>query len=112
MASLSSPRRRRFVPRLLVLEDRTLPSTFTVLNRRDDGPGSLRALDQQRQHLRLNGAEMDPGWLTLWRVCPIVQLYSVLMIATLRRKPMQSDGAAAGRRSATSEDAPRVNCLL
>src|SRR5262249_49589942 len=48
-----SPRRRgrrlerhqrpRFVPRLDVLEDRTLPSTFTVLNLADSDPGSLRA---------------------------------------------------------------------
>src|SRR5262245_64683427 len=35
--------RLRFVPRLDVLEDRTLPSTFTVLNLADSGPGSLRA---------------------------------------------------------------------
>jgi hypothetical protein len=33
---------RLFVPRLDVLEDRTLPSTFTVLNLHDSGPGSLR----------------------------------------------------------------------
>jgi hypothetical protein len=44
-----SPRRRpvarppRFLPRLLLLEDRTLPSTFTVLNLNDSGSGSLRA---------------------------------------------------------------------
>src|SRR5262249_54020117 len=31
-----------FVPRLLALEDRTLPSTITVTNNADDGPGSLR----------------------------------------------------------------------
>src|SRR5262249_31950462 len=35
--------RRSFVPRLDVLEDRTLPSTFTVTNLLDSGPGSLRA---------------------------------------------------------------------
>ena len=34
--------RRSFVPRLLALEDRTLPSTFTVLNLNDSGAGSLR----------------------------------------------------------------------
>src|SRR5229473_5794791 len=33
---------RLFVPRLEVLECRTLPSTFTVLNLLDSGPGSLR----------------------------------------------------------------------
>jgi hypothetical protein len=34
--------RRSFVPRLDVLEDRTLPSTFTVTNLLDAGDGSLR----------------------------------------------------------------------
>src|SRR5262249_35605274 len=34
--------RRPFRPGLEVLEDRTAPSTFTVLNTNDDGPGSLR----------------------------------------------------------------------
>src|SRR5262249_44386422 len=36
-------RRPSFVPRLVVLEDRTLPSTWTVLNNLDSGDGSLRA---------------------------------------------------------------------
>ncbi len=35
--------RRSFVPRLEVFEERTLPSTFTVLNLNDSGTGSLRA---------------------------------------------------------------------
>src|SRR5262249_52650568 len=34
--------KRRFVPRLEALEGRALPSTFTVLNLEDSGPGSLR----------------------------------------------------------------------
>src|SRR5437588_3266461 len=34
---------RPFVPRLEPLEDRSLPSTFTVTNLNDSGPGSLRA---------------------------------------------------------------------
>ena len=34
--------RRTFRPRLETLEDRTLPSTFTVLNLDDNGAGSLR----------------------------------------------------------------------
>ena len=35
-------RRRTFVPRLEALEDRALPSTYTVLNLHDGGAGSLR----------------------------------------------------------------------
>src|SRR6516162_4636455 len=35
-------RRPSFTPWLLVLEDRTLPSTFLVTNLADSGPGSLR----------------------------------------------------------------------
>ena len=37
------PQGRSFVPRLELLEDRTLPSTLTVLNNADSGDGSLRA---------------------------------------------------------------------
>jgi hypothetical protein len=35
--------RRSVLPRLEVLEDRSLPSTFTVMNLNNDGPNSLRA---------------------------------------------------------------------
>jgi hypothetical protein len=38
----SSLRRRRFVPRLEVLEGRVVPSTLTVANNLDHGAGSLR----------------------------------------------------------------------
>jgi hypothetical protein len=37
------PARRAFVPSLLALEGRTVPSTFTVTNLLDSGAGSLRA---------------------------------------------------------------------
>src|SRR5262249_51740185 len=54
----TSPRRNRksprgFVPRLEVLEGRTLPSTFTVRNLADSGPDSLRAA--------IAAAEANPG---------------------------------------------------
>src|SRR5438270_7587684 len=39
----SCGRRQSFVPRLENLEDRTVPSTLTVLNNLDSGAGSLRA---------------------------------------------------------------------
>src|SRR5262245_65959167 len=39
---LNPHKQRCFVPRLEVLECRTLPSTFTVLDLADSGPGSLR----------------------------------------------------------------------
>jgi hypothetical protein len=39
---LKLARARRFVPRLEALEDRTVPSTLTVLNNHDGGAGSLR----------------------------------------------------------------------
>jgi hypothetical protein len=39
----SQLRSARLVPRLEALEDRTLPSTFTVMNLNDSGTGSLRA---------------------------------------------------------------------
>src|SRR5262249_887553 len=45
--------RRSFVPRFDVLEDRTVPSTFTVTNLLDSGPGSLRAA--------ITAANMHPG---------------------------------------------------
>src|SRR5438477_9612464 len=42
-----------FVPRLMALEDRTLPSTFAVMNLADGGPGSLR--------LAIMNANLAPG---------------------------------------------------
>ena len=40
---MTRPPRRSFVPRLETLEDRTTPSTLTVVNNLDSGPGSVRA---------------------------------------------------------------------
>src|SRR5262245_35124023 len=45
--------RQAFVPRLEALEDRTVPSTFTVTTLADDGPGSLRAA--------ITAANANPG---------------------------------------------------
>ncbi len=41
--SCASPRRRQFLPRLDLMEDRTLLSNLTVINNNDSGSGSLRA---------------------------------------------------------------------
>jgi hypothetical protein len=46
-------RSHRFVPRLETLEDRAVPSTFTVLNLLDSDPGSLRAA--------VDAANVNPG---------------------------------------------------
>src|SRR5437870_4605068 len=47
------PLPRSFLPRLEVLEDRTVPSTFTVTNLADSGTGSLRAA--------ITAANANPG---------------------------------------------------
>src|SRR6266446_4715045 len=47
------PSRRGFIPRLEILEARSLPSTFTVLNLADSGAGSFRDA--------ILGAEANPG---------------------------------------------------
>src|SRR5262245_48583031 len=46
-------RKPTFVPRLEILEGRSLPSTFSVLNLADSGPGSLRDA--------IAAAEANPG---------------------------------------------------
>src|SRR5262245_41909813 len=59
------PARREQAPsyrlRVEALEDRWVPSTFTVLNLNDSGPGSLRAAVQAADGV--SGAEIDfaPG---------------------------------------------------
>src|SRR5437660_6135535 len=47
------PSQRGFIPRLEILEARSLPSTFTVLNLADSGTGSLRQA--------IVDAESNPG---------------------------------------------------
>src|SRR5262249_6792782 len=55
-------RRWAFRPRLDALEDRTLPSNFTVLNLDDSGPGSLRqAVLDSNAHPGANTIDFTPG---------------------------------------------------
>src|SRR5947209_6550289 len=60
-----SPRpmqKRSFVPCLLALEDRTLPSTFTVVNLADHGSGSLRqAVLAANQHPGADAIQFQSG---------------------------------------------------
>src|SRR5262249_2669070 len=52
----------RYRPRLDVLEDRTLPSTFTVLNLADSGAGSLRqAVLDPNANPRADAIDFAPG---------------------------------------------------
>src|SRR6516165_5160055 len=51
-----------FVPRLVVLEDRTLPSTFTVKNLSDSGLGSFRqAILDANSHPGPDTIQFDAG---------------------------------------------------
>src|SRR5262245_23467713 len=49
--------RQHFVPRLEPMEDRTVPSTFTVLNLADSGEGSLRQAILDANSLAYPGAD-------------------------------------------------------
>jgi hypothetical protein len=52
----------RFRPRFLHLEDRTLPSTYTVLTLADSGPGSLRqAVSDANGHPGADVIRFAPG---------------------------------------------------
>src|SRR6516165_5838751 len=59
--SRSSPK-GSFIPRLLQLEERALPSTFTVTNLNDQGAGSLRqAVQSANQNPGADAIVFQPG---------------------------------------------------
>src|SRR5216683_7870947 len=92
--------RRSFVPRLDVLEDRTLPSTFTVLNLADSGPGSLRQA--------IVDANANPGANTI-RFAPRLHGAITLTSGQLSiTNDLTIDGPGASALTVSGNDASRV----
>jgi hypothetical protein len=91
-------RRPSLVPSLLLLEDRTLPSTLTVLNNADSGDGSLRAVIAAAQ----DGDQIafDPSL----QGETIALTSGELVIA----KSLDIDGLGAGRLAVSGNHASRV----
>ena len=60
--------RRCYVLRVEVLKDRTLPSTFMVLNLHDSGPDSLRAAIAVSAFARHSGEDRSGASSAGWRI--------------------------------------------
>lgn len=92
--------RRAFEPRLTVLDDRTLPSTFTVMNLDDSGPGSLRAA--------VDEANANPG---VDRVQFAHKLTGTITLSTGELEitdAVNVDGPGASRITVSGDGATRV----
>src|SRR5262247_2153339 len=93
--------RQGFVPRLEALEDRTVPSTFTVGNLADSGPGSLRqAILDANDHPGADVIAFAPAA----RDGAIVLTSGELLITD----DLRIDGPGAGRLAVSGNDASRV----
>src|SRR5262245_6132875 len=95
----SAAPRRSFVPRLTVLEDRTVPSTFTVNNLNDSGPESLRAA--------ITAANADPDTDVI-RFASGLQGTLTLASQLSITQDLTINGPGAGKITVSGGDANRV----
>src|SRR5262245_48148705 len=93
--------RQGFVPRLEALEDRTVPSTFTVQNLADSGPGSLRQA--------ILDASAQPGDDTI-RFAPAARDGTIALTGGQLSitDDLTIDGPGARRLAVSGNDASRV----
>jgi predicted outer membrane repeat protein len=84
----------------MVLDDRTLPSTFTVLNLADDGPGSLRAA--------IDAANANPG-ADIVRFAPALKGTITLTTGELSiTDAVNIDGPGASKVAVSGDGATRI----
>ena len=92
--------RRSFVPRLESCEDRTMPSTFSVLNLNDSGTGSLRAaIASANTHVGADTIVFSPG------------LHGIITLTTgelLITDSVSISGSGASNLSVSGNNASRV----
>jgi hypothetical protein len=92
--------RRSFRPRLEALEDRSLPSTFTVMNLNDSGPGSLRAA--------IAAANTNPGPDTIDFADGLSGTITLTTGELLITDSVTINGPGAKRLSVSGNDSSRV----
>src|SRR5262249_50268281 len=102
LVNRDAPRRRSASCRLSVeaLEDRTVPSTFTVLNAVDSGDGSLRAA--------ISAAEANPGADVIQFASRVHGTITLTTGELAIRSDLTIDGPGADRLTVSGNDASRV----